>query len=300
MSKPSLTQQLLSGLLVAMLAFYPAPARADLFGADVPPLLTLASNSFAELAKLQEAINTARATYNSTRELAGYAKEAHDAFNAFRAGPVRFFSATFSEAMGQAYPELGEIRALAGTPWAADNQGRMGQQFQVCLSSQLRGQGCKLVAETMSMQQARMAISAAFGTVPKDDVQGQVIEKQAATAAAHNSTQMASNSFNRLRLQQLRRQCTGDGTASPNLAACQAAAALASIESADQQMAISDQLAQANELAATDLALQNAQRLQEAREARQRDAILGHAAKEFAPRPTVIEGPGFDLLGGTR
>jgi len=279
-------------LLALTLVGIPLPARADIFGADVPVLVNLLANSFQELHTLQEGIKTARETYDETKRLAGYAQEAAQAFKGFQKSKgAALFSDNINAALDSAFPDLAYFRAEAARtgPWAQAN-GELGRLVRLCLSG---GSGsCIQVQEALTLQSARASVSATFGTASPKDLQARILDDQAAVSLSMSSAQAGRSALARAKAEELMRQCTLGG----NLAACQAAAAAAEIAGLEQSADIADHLAQANTLQAMQLAERNGARKQEQADAQARHHFLESAAKTFGAGPPSVKTEGFNLF----
>lgn len=286
----SAPRQLLAAGLVASLVVYPTPARADLFGADVPVLVQLVSNSFSQLQVLNEGLSTARSAYEETRRLTSYAAEAAAEFQEFQQLGARVFSGDVTAALDATFPDLAYFRAAAasGGHDLFQSRGELSQMVRVCVA-----QGrCTEVQGALSLQQATRNISATFGTSPAGDIEGHIMDQQAALALASAQAQMGRDEVLRLTARALMERCTS----AKDLSACQAAGSVAQIAALEQSAAIADQLAQANTLQATQLAHESAARKREQRGAQQREEFLEQAVDLFAPAPPPVEvQQGFDM-----
>jgi hypothetical protein len=272
-----------------VLLAYPTPARADLFGADVPVLVNLLANSFTEIQTLTEALQTARSTYEETRRLSSFAAEAAAEFKEFQQLGARVFSGDVTAALDSSFPDLAYFRAAAasgGDDWF-QNQGELSRMVRVCIS-----QGrCTEVQGALSVKETQSTISATFGTAPPGDVEARIMDQQAALALSSAQAQMGRDEVLRLTARALMDECTS----AKDLAACQAAGNVAQIAALEQSAAIADQLAQANTLQATQLAHDSAERKREQRGTQQQQLFVKQAVDFFSPAPLPMDvGQGFD------
>ncbi len=282
---------LFSLFLSALLVLAPRPARADLLGADVPLLVELVANSFAELESLRQSLATARATYDETKELASYAHDAASAYRSFKDSGGHLFDANVTAALETAFPDLAYLRAEAQQPgpWGA-GRGQLQRLVRLCLTT--KGQ-CREVEQAMSLAQTREAISATFGTVPDEDVRGRLAREHVAVALTAASGQAGRSIASRQRAEELMAQCTRG----VSIEACQAAAAAADIAQLQQGADIADQLAQNTTLQALEVADRDAERQRVAREDAARQELLHHAADAYAPRVQSVKTDGINLFG---
>src|SRR5690349_20825566 len=158
---------LLTAAATVALFLWPASARADLVGADVPVLSGILVQATQTVMSVNESLRTARESYEEFRRLAGYADEASRAYQEFSQLNARMFSGDLQGAFDSAFPELAAIRADAerlssGGRWA-QGTGELRRLVHVCLQV---GQ-CAEVRAALSFQQTREALSAMFGTAPE-------------------------------------------------------------------------------------------------------------------------------------
>lgn len=273
------TTTVVAALAIALTA---QTARADVFGADLPLLTTLLTNSFREIAELQSALQTAQRTYEETRRVAGYAQEAYEAFQAFRNLNGEQILGSFQAAMDQAFPEIGYFRQQAsGTgPWA-HSTGELQRMVTMCLSGP--GGSCVQAQEALRTEDVRDSLALTFGTPLSLDTNAADFEAAQGIASAHAQEQR--NVAVRGISQDLLRACV-DG-ASASAVACQAAANTASVHELVKLSEISDQISEQTRLQAVQVALKSAERKREIEEADARRRIIEGHGLVLPPVPMV-------------
>ncbi len=294
------TVSVLAGVLVFWAGL--RQARADFWGGDIPLLTAILTNTSQQLTKVGETLGTLKSTYVETRRLAAYADDAVKTFNAFRSYSLALFKQDVTQALETSFPELGYFRQQAsGTgPWA-QGTGELQRLVTYCLRALLSGEksgtGCAELQETLSLQQARNAITSTFGNVPPvaGSVEVRAVDHEAAVALAASSADLGRNKVTRLNARALLAQCTSEGADSES---CQAAAHAAQIEQLRQTAFVGDQLAESNRLQAMQLLQENARRKREFGEAIDRRRLVLESATKAAPQPVKLRTDGINILGG--
>ncbi len=290
-------------VLVLMLTVGVRPARADLYGADVPVLLDLLINSFAELDNLRQQIKVARETYEETKALVGYANDAKRAFESYQKYSGEMFGQELLTTLDRSFPDLAYFHneIQNGGLMAAGENPALRQRVVYCVGQRLEGTECAEVYRALTLEETRDAIHTAFGTAPEGavGVETRVADQEAAVAIAAGSAQMGRNQIERTNAKDLLSLCTS-GTSEENIAACQAAAYTAEIRQLEQGAYLSDQMVEANRLQAIRILQENAKRKRELEEAKQRREAVIDAADTLGAKPVEIHSDGFDFFGNGR
>lgn len=279
-------------------------AYADFWGGDIPLLGMIVTNTTQQLTKVGETLGTLKRTYDETRRLAAYADDAVKTFNAFRSYSLELFRQDVTQALESSFPELSYFRRQAsGTGAWAKGTGELQRLVSYCvravLSGEKDGTGCAQLQETLSLQQARSAITSTFGTVPPVAGVAEVraVDHEAAVALSASSADVARNQVTRLNAKALLAQCTGKNASSES---CQAASHAAQIEQLRQGAYLGDQMAESNKLQSMRLLQENARRKREMNEAVDRRRLLVDGAGQAAPPSVEVRTEGVNLLGGAQ
>lgn len=253
-------------VVVALAAFSPARAHAQ---ADIPFLTTLVAQSASQLTQLSQTLVTLRQTYEETRRYVGMADDAIRTFEGMR----QFGTAVIHQpdvAFGSLFPDAGSLRRELQAPsnWGRGT-GELQRRVSLCL---VGAQGCTQVYERLTGQQAALAISSTFGTLPsevqRDDIR--VLDTEAARALVASSSAEGQAAVSRAQYDALVSKCTATG----DVTACQAAANMAAILQVRGTADLNEQVALGNRLKAVELAADAAKTKREEREAAQRrDAV---------------------------
>jgi len=282
-------------------------ARADPFGGDIPILTGILVQATDQVTRMSETLATLRSTYEDARRVAGYADDAYQAFNEFQHFNAQLFGQDLTRHLETAFPDIGYFRrqASGAGPWAKGS-GELQRLITLCLTGGTAG--CTQVQETLSLQQARDALTSTFGTAPDEAYDLKAIDHEAAVALSSSSAQQGRSAQAREVSKRLLSQCGVDSAGNVTskskdprvLAQCQAAAASAQIVALQQTADLADQVAQSNRLHALQLEQKNQDRKRELYEAAERRFFLLESARGAAYWPTRIETEGFNLLEGAR
>lgn len=305
MARPSRHRPLIAAL-AGVMAFGVGlrSAQADFWGGDIPLLSMIVTNTTQQITRLGEALGTLKQTYDETHRLAAYADDAVKTFNSFKSYSLELFRQDVTQALEASYPELGYFRrqASGSGPWA-QGTGELQRLVSYCVRAILNGEkdgaGCAQLQETISLSQARSAITSTFGTMPSIAGVSEVraVDHEAAVALAAGSADLGRNQVTRLNASALLRQCTGK---SANSESCQDAANAAGIEQLRQGAYLGDQLAESNKLQSMRLLQENARRKREVSEAVDRRKLLVEGAGAGGPPAVGIHTDGLDILGGVK
>ncbi|HEY8211330.1 MAG TPA: hypothetical protein VIG99_27790 [Myxococcaceae bacterium] len=283
-----------------MIALVAAPARADMLGGDLPLLGGLIAQTAQTVTTLGETLSTLRQSYEQAKRVAGYADDAYRAFQAFQGYSAELFAKDLVQGLETAYPDVGYFRreASGAGPWARGS-GELQRLLRLCIGGPTGS--CGEFQEAVSYQQTRQALAETFGTGPEGAFDIAAADHETAVALASGSAQQGRSEHARQLSEALLRQCDGRaGEGGSSLAACQAAAASASIEALKVNADLADQVAAGTRVMAMQLQLQNQQRKRELREAEERRALLVEGARQATERPQALDSDGFNLIeGGT-
>jgi len=283
-------------LVVAVVA---VPARADMFGADLPLLGGLVGQAAQTVTTLGETLTTLRRSYEEAKRVAGYADDAYRAFQSFQHYSAELFARDVVQGLETAYPDVAYFRRQASgvEPWARGS-GELQRLVRLCVGGPAGS--CGEFQEAVSYQQAREALASTFGTAPSGAYDVAAADHESAAALAAGSAQEGRSARAKLVAEALMRQCQdGAGEDARTLAGCQAAAAAASIQALDVSADLAEQVAAGNRLMAMQLQLQAGERKRELREAEERRQVLLESAQQAARRPEPLEADGFNLVEGT-
>jgi len=227
--------------------------------------------------------------------VAGYAEDAVNAYNYFKAYNANLFKRDVQQSFEASYPDIGYFRreASGAGSWAYGS-GELQRLLRLCLTG--ASGSCRPLQEAMSVQQTRDALTATFGRAPVGADDLNAIDHESAVAIAAGSTQQGRSQRARALSDSLMQQCQGADGDRNNLAACQAAASSAQIETLKEQADIADQVAETNRLQALQLQQGNQQRKRELQEASERRALLLEGVEKAARPPVPIRTEGYDLL----
>lgn len=282
-------------LLALCVALTATPARADLFGADLPLLGGLVAQTVQSVQHLSETLGTLRQSYEEAKRLAGYADDAYRAFQQFKDYSAEMFARDLLNGFETAYPDIGYFRrqASGAGPWA-QGSGELQRLVRLCVGGE--DPACGQFREAVSYRQAREALARTFGTAPEGAHDVAAVDHESAAALAAGSAQEGRGEKARLLSEALRRHC--NGLSAESLAACQAAAATAEIEALKLQADLADQVAAGTRVMAMQLQLLNQARKRELHEAEERRRILLESTQQATQRPQPLEADGFNLIEG--
>jgi hypothetical protein len=269
------------------------PARADLFGADIPLLGGLVTQTVQSVQHLAETVSTLRKSYEEAKRLAGYADDAYRSFEHFKDYTAEMFVRDAVLGFETAYPDISYFRreASGAGPWA-QGSGELQRLVRLCVGG--ADAACGEFREAVSYRQTRDALEETFGPAPPGAYDLTAVDHESAAALAAGSAQEGKSEKARLVSDALRRHCNGLGASS--LAACQAAAATAEIEALKLHADTADQIAAGNRIMAMQLQLHNQARKRELNEAEERRRVLLESAQQALKRPVPVEADGFNVV----
>lgn len=287
------------GLALALcLALLPTPARADVFGADIPVLGAILVQAAQTAATVTQTLTTLRESYEEARRLAGYADDAYRTFQAFQDYNAELFARDLVTSLEAAYPDVAYFRREASHagPWARGS-GELQRLVTLCLSGPAGS--CARYQEALSLQQTRRALAETFGIAPEGAYDLAAVDHESAVALAAGSAQEGRSARARQVSDALMRECASLGASGRSSAACQAAGAAAQVEQLKVSADIAEQVAAGNRLQVLQLQLQGAQRKRELAEAEERRHLLLDGIEQASRRPPRVQTEGFDLLDGS-
>jgi hypothetical protein len=271
----------------------PGVAHADLFGGDIPILSSILVQATQTVSQLSGMLQTAKASYDQMKEVAGYAADAAQAYREFTQLNQALFHGDMEGTLRQAFPEAAALRDEASRDaaggWLQGN-GELRRRMGQCLSSG----NCAQVQEALSFEETKKTLSTAFGLAPTGELAAADVE--AAIAVSASSAQEGRGDISRAYAAALMKECEGKG-GNTNLASCQAAAAAAQIAATAQNADLADAVAQGNRLQALQLELSAEDKKREVLEAQERRDLLAEGAQAVAAPPPRVETDGFDALG---
>src|SRR5713226_9437572 len=96
-----------AGVVSILLVLGVAPAAlADLFGGDLPLLGGILTQATQAATTLGSALGTLRRTYQDAKRVAGYAQDAANAYNSFKAYNATLFKQDVQQAFEASYPDI--------------------------------------------------------------------------------------------------------------------------------------------------------------------------------------------------
>ncbi len=278
----SLSAAVVGGLLVLMAA---PDAAADLFGGDLPLLGTLVSQGAQQLSTASQALRALNEDVTSTQRMVGFATQAQSLFSRFASTRVADYGAdNFGLARGT--PPVSDASRLAsGVAAWAPATGELQAVAPQCDGAS----ACRQMHNAVSPADARTAVSGTFGPALRPDTQAGDYEVVRALAASDTHQQQESS---RAAVSAASREaaCASGGDAS--------VCGLAQTARQESQLdTVNQQLAEANRLQATRLALQNAERKRALGEALERREAVAAGLKALRTPRLVVSGDGVNFLG---
>src|SRR5262245_54759990 len=154
-----------SRALSLMVALVAVPARADMFGGDLPLLGGLVAQTAQTVTTLGETLATLRQSYEEAKRVAGYADDAYRAFKSFQSYSAELFAGGVGQGLETAYPDVAYFRRQASgvEPWARGS-GELQRLVKLCIGGPAGS--CGDFQEAINYQQAREALASTFGTAP--------------------------------------------------------------------------------------------------------------------------------------
>jgi hypothetical protein len=276
-----------SGLIVFLAA---GDAWADLFGGDIPLLGTLVTQGTQELQAAAQLIRTANEQLAAAKKVAGYAEDAKAAFTHFQHYSVADFGDDVLGLTGDAVPVMDARRLASGVSSWAPATGELRTLFRRCLASEGSGSpACRQMRAAITQEDARRALANTFGSARTPETAAADYETARALAAADTHLQQEAARA-AVSAAQRKRAC------GPDLDA-QACAVAQTARTESQLDTVNAQLAEGNRLAATTLALKNAERKRTLAEAAERRAEVGKAVGALQVPGVRATGEGVTLGG---
>ncbi|MGO8970435.1 MAG: hypothetical protein ACLQDQ_12775 [Myxococcaceae bacterium] len=275
------------GLLVLVAA---PDAAADLFGGDLPLLGTLVSQGVQQLSTASQALHALNEDVTSAQRMVGFATQAHNLFSHFASTRVADFGAdTFGLAQGTP-PVSDAARLTSGVATWAPATGELQAVAPQCANDASSGSSaCRQMHDAVTPADAKTALSSTFGPALHSDTRASDYEVARALSAADTHQQQESS---RAAVSAASRDaaCASGGDAS--------VCGLAQTARQESQLdTVNQQLAEANRLQATHLALQNAERKRALGEALERRAAVTEGLKALRTARLVVSGDGVSFLG---
>jgi hypothetical protein len=285
---PSLSAAVLASAVLVLLA---APeAWADLFGGDIPLLGTLVTQGTQELANAAQLIRTANEQLSAAKRVVGYAEEAKAALAHFQHYSVADFGDDVLGLSNGAVPVSDASRLVSGiTSWAPAT-GELRSLLRRCLASEGSGStACRQMHEAISQEDARKALSQTFGPAlhPETKAADYEVARGLSVADTHTQQEAARATLSAAS----RKTACGPGGDASTCALAQTARQESQLDT------VNAQLAEGNRLAATALALQNAERKRALAEAEQRQAALASGLRALEVPGVRVQGEGVTLGG---
>jgi hypothetical protein len=278
---------LANGLIVFLAA---GDAWADLFGGDIPLLGTLVTQGTQELQYAAQLIRTANEQLAAAKTVAAYAEEAKAAVAHFQRYSVADFGDDVLGLTGDAVPVTDGRRLVSGVSSWAPATGELRTLVHRCLASESSGsQACRQMHLAITQEDARRALANTFGSARTAETQAADYEAARGLSAADTHLQQEAA---RAAVSAAQRM----SACGPDLDA--KACALAQTARTESQLdTVNAQLAEGNRLAATSLALKNAERERAQAEAQQRRAEVGKNLDVLASPALRVQGEGVTLGG---
>jgi hypothetical protein len=266
------------------------PAWADLFGGDIPLLGTLVTQGTQELQYAAQLIRTANEQLTAAKKIAGYAEDAKAAVAHFQHYSVADFGDDVLGLTGDAVPINDPRRLVSGVTSWAPATGELRTLLRRCLASETSGsQACRQMHAAITQEDARRALSQTFGAA-------RTAETQAADYEAARGLSAADTHFQQEAARAAVSAAQRKSACGPDLD--EKACALAQTARQESQLdTVNAQLAEGNRLAATALALKNAERKRALAEAAGRRATVGKSLDVLASPALRVEGEGVTLGG---
>jgi hypothetical protein len=287
-ARPSVTTAILASGLVVFLAA--GDAWADLFGGDIPLLGTLVTQGTQELQYAAQLIRTASAQLDAARKLAGAVEDGQAAVAHFQQYSVADFGDDVLGLTGDAVPIQDGRRLVSGVASWGPATGELRSLVRRCLGSDSSGSpACRQMHAAITQEDARRALTQTFGPPRTPDTQAADYEAARALSAA--DTHLEQEAARAAVSAAQRKSACG-----PDLDAH--ACALAQTARTESQLdTVNAQLAEGNRLAATTLALQNAERKRVLAEAGDRRAQVRKSLDTLSSPAVRVQGEGVTLGG---
>ena len=278
---------LASGLIVLLAA---GDAWADLFGGDIPLLGTLVTQGTQELANAAQLIRTANEQLAAAKTVAGYAEEAKAALAHFQHYSVADFGDDVLGLTGDAVPVADASRLVSGISSWAPATGELRTLLRQCLASESSGSpACRQMHAAITQEDARRALAQTFGTARTPETAAADYEAARGLSAADTHVQQEAA---RAAVSAAQRK----SACGPDLDA-QACALAQTARTESQLDTVNAQLAEGNRLAATTLALKNAERKRVLAEALERRTAVAKALDAVQSPRLQARGEGVTLGG---
>lgn len=284
----------LAAVLAVLLAA--TPAWADFWGGDLPLLTGIFASVADGIAKASETLSTLRKTYDETKRVVGFAEDAADAYQRFSQYNSKMFAADVTATFDSAFPDLAYLRRESSRtgPWTQAT-GELQRLLLLCLTGP-KG-SCEQVQEVMTYQDTRNALAKTFGAAPVNAYSMLAVDHEAAQAIRAGQSQTGRSARERGMSATWMKSCEdSDSSDKDNLAACQAAAGSAQIESLRATADVADQVAEGNRLSALQLEQRNEDRKRDLLEATERHQVLLDGLHELPAAPARVHADGFNLF----
>jgi hypothetical protein len=285
---PSITTAVVASGLIVFLAA--GEAWADLFGGDIPLLGTLVTQGTQELQYAAQLIRTANAQLDAAKKVAGAAEDAKAAVAHFQHYSVADFGDDVLGLTGDAVPVTDASRLVSSVSSWAPATGELRTLLRRCLASEGTGSpACRQMHAAITQEEARHALTQTFGAARTPETAAADYEAARGLSAADTHLQQEAA---RAAVSAAQRK----SACGPDLDA--KACALAQTARQESQLdTVNAQLAEGNRLAATTLALKNAERKRTLAETSERRAELSRSL-EAVQNPTLrATGDGVTLGG---
>ena len=281
-------KRLRPALLTSLVALA-TPAHASLFGEENGPLTTLVVQSASQISQLSEVLATAKETYDETKKYVGMAQDAVNVFTDMKAFGDSVINSP-DKALASLFPALGTIRSELSTPDAwRQGTGELQRRVRLCLAG---SKACGEFYERLQGQQAQLAITRTYGTVPTNvkRIDLEATDSEAAAALVVSSIHQGKAEVSRQQYDALIQKCLGSTSSDADMTSCQAAANMAEILQARGTADLNEQMATSNRLQATQLATSSAQQKREVREAQERANAVLNGFDDLGKHPLIPQG----------
>ena len=285
---PSVTAAIVANGLVVFLAA--GDAWADFFGGDIPLLGTLVTQGSQELTQFAQLIRTANEQLTAARRVAGAVEDAKAAVAHFQHYSVADFGDDVVGLTGDAVPVSDATRLVSGVSSWSPATGELRTLLRRCVSSESSGShACRQMHAAITQEDARRALANTFGAARTAETAAADYEAVRGLSAADTHLQQEAARA-AVSAAQRQRACGPDLDAH--------ACALAQTARQESQLdTVNAQLAEGNRLAATTLALKNAERKRALAEAAERRATVGKSLEVLSSPALQVQGEGVTLGG---